>query len=282
MAKSVSAGEKVSVGNVTIMPVRDAAISGSPAFLWPDISQEQLAPWSDYLNERGNLDLNVGTFVIRSEGKTVLVDTGLGDKPRENFPQGHLLENLRTAGIDEDEVDLVVTTHLHIDHVGWNTLADGKGGWKTTFTRARYIVVRDEWDFFTSNEQRRNQNYILDSVLPLEDSGQLELVDGSHAVTADLTLVPSPGHTPAHSCVAVVSGGEKAIIIGDLAHHPLQLTETEWETVFDIDKAMACKSREQIARRAHEENALAIGGHFPWPGFGRLLQLEGRRVWQAL
>jgi glyoxylase-like metal-dependent hydrolase (beta-lactamase superfamily II) len=273
--------EQVTVGKVTIMPVQDCAVSAGPDFMWPDVTEEQFAPWRHLLDGRGNLPLSIGTFVIRSEGKTVLIDTGLGDKPRENFPTGNMLENLRGAGVQADDVDLVVITHLHIDHVGWNTIASN-GGWATTFPRARYVVVQEEWDYFTGDEGQRSQPYIQDSVLPLEASGQLELVDGSHTVTADLTLVPSPGHTPAHACVAVVSGAEKAIIVGDLAHHPLQLTETQWEVVFDFDKAMACRSREEIAQRMESEGALAIGGHFPWPGFGRLLRLEGRRTWQAL
>lgn len=270
------------VGQVTIMPVLDTAISAPPSFLFPDVKAEEFQRWAHYIDNEGLLQLNVGTFVIRSEGKTVLIDTGLGDKKRQGFPVGNLLKNLRAAGIPPEDVDLVVTTHLHIDHVGWNTVAGADGSWVPSFPSARYITVQEEWDFFTGDEAMKGQDYMIDSVLPLESSGQLDLVGPGHVITSDLTLVPSPGHTPAHACVAVVSGGEKAMIVGDLTHHPLQLTETEWEMVFDLDKALACKSREAIARRIEEEGALAIGGHYPPPGFGRLVRLEGRRIWQAL
>lgn len=270
------------VGQVSIMAVLDTAISAAPSFLFPDVKAEDLSPWAHHLDAKGELRLNVGTFVIRSEGKTVLIDTGLGDKKRRGFPTGNLLENLRAAGVPPESVDLVVITHLHIDHVGWNTIAGDDGGWVPAFPRARYIVVQDEWDFFTGDEALKRQDYIVDSVLPLTNSGQLDLVGAEHVITSDLAFVPSPGHTPAHACVAIVSGGEKAMIVGDLTHHPLQLTETEWEMVFDLDKALACKSREAIARRIEEEGALAIGGHYPPPGFGRLVRLEGRRIWQAI
>jgi glyoxylase-like metal-dependent hydrolase (beta-lactamase superfamily II) len=273
--------QQLKVGNVTIMPVIDASVGGPPWYLFPGVSEEQFAPWKHCLDSKGRLEFTVGTYVLRSGGQTVLVDTGIGNKPRPDFPVGNLLENLREAGVEPDQVDAVVITHLHIDHVGWNTV-ERDGGWATTFPRARYIVVKDEWDFFTNDPVQSKQPHILDSVMPLADSGQLDLVDGNHAVTSELTLVPSPGHTPAHSCLALVSGGEKAMILGDLAHHPLQLTETEWEIVFDLDRAMGCRSREAIARRVEEEGALAIGGHFATPGFGRLMRLEGRRVWQAI
>lgn len=272
---------QLQVGNVTIMPVVDSAVGGPPSLLFPDISEEQMAPWKHYINSEGLFDMNIGTYVLRSAGQTVLVDTGIGGKKRPGFPTGKLLANLEEAGVSPEEVDTILITHLHIDHVGWNTV-ERDGRWVTAFPRARYLVVKDEWDFFTTDPEQSKQAHIVDSVLPLAESGQLELVDQAHVVSAELTLVPSPGHTPAHSCVAVVSGGERAIILGDLTHIPLQLTETAWEAVFDLDRALACQSREAIARRIEEEGAYAIGGHFATPGFGRLLQLDGRRVWQAL
>lgn len=273
--------EQVQVGNVTIMAVQDAPVSGSPRFMYPAVGEEAWGPYGHYRNPRGNLTMNIGTFVLRSDGQTILVDTGLGDKPREGYPPGNMLANLAEAGVGPDDVDLVVISHLHIDHVGWNTVADGDG-WRTTFPRARYVVVREEWEYFTTDPGQREQPYVVDSVLPLAASGQLDLVEGTHAVTAALTLVPSPGHTPAHSCIAVVSGGERAMIVGDLAHHPVQLTETAWEMAFDLDKQAAIASRERLAQRMEEEGGLAIGGHFPPPGFGRLLRIDGTRLWRAL
>lgn len=273
--------EQVSVGNVTIMAVADTYIGGSRSFMFPNVDDDAWEPWGHYLNPRGNLRLNVGTFVVRSSGKTVLVDTGLGEIQRQGYPQGTMLDNLREAGVQPEDVDIVLNTHLHIDHVGWNTIQRGATR-VPTFPNARYLIVRDEWEFFTTHETLREQDYMREGVLPLEHSGNLDLVDGTHTVTAELTLVPSPGHTPAHACVAVVSGGEKAMIVGDLAHHPVQLTETAWEMAFDMDKALARETRERIAQRMEADGGLAIGGHFPAPGFGRLVRVDGHRIWQAL
>jgi glyoxylase-like metal-dependent hydrolase (beta-lactamase superfamily II) len=273
--------EQVQVGNVTIMAVPDTGVSGSRPFMFPGVPEEAWEPWQHYFNPRGNLRMNIGTFAVRSDGRTILVDTGLGETQREGYPQGNLLANLRQEGITPEDVDLVLITHLHLDHVGWNTV-ERDGVRVPTFPKARYLIVRDEWEAFTMRQELRAQVQIQECVLPLEGTGQLDLVEGTHAVTSELTLVPAPGHTPAHTCVAVVSGGEKAMIVGDLAHHPVQLTETAWEMSFDMDKTLAKETRERLTQRMEEDGALAIGGHFPAPGFGRLVRLNGRRLWQAL
>src|SRR5215204_713982 len=224
--------EQIQVGAVSIMAVPDTGVSGSRAFMFPDVPEEAWQPWAQYLNPRGNLRINIGTFVLRSDGRTILIDTGLGQTQRTGYPQGSMLDNLVGAGVRPEDVDIVVITHLHIDHVGWNTVErDGRS--VPIFPRARYVIVQDEWDAFMADPVLRAADHIQECVLPLEGTGQLDLVDGQHAITADLTLVPSPGHTPADACVAVVSGSEKALIVGDLAHHPVQLTETIWEMAFD-------------------------------------------------
>ena len=273
--------EQVQVGNVTIMAVPDTYVSGDRSFMFPDVGEEAWRGWEHYFTSRGHLRMNIGTFVVRSEGRTILVDTGLGEVQREGYPQGRLLDNLRGEGVTPEAVDLVVITHLHLDHVGWNTV-EREGRRVPTFPNARYVIVREEWDALTSDEELRGRNYMQECVLPLEGTGQLDLVEGTHAVTRDLTLVPAPGHTPAHACVAIVSGGERAMIIGDLAHHPLQLTETAWAAWADMDKRQAAETRERMAQRMEQDGGLAIGGHFPAPGFGRLVRVGGRRVWQAL
>jgi glyoxylase-like metal-dependent hydrolase (beta-lactamase superfamily II) len=273
--------EQVQVGNVTIMAVPDTGVSGSRPFMFPDVGEDAWQGWEHYFNPRGNLQMNIGSFVLRSQGKTVIVDTGLGEIQRQGYPPGNLLENLRSEGVPPEDVDIVLITHLHLDHVGWNLVTrDGKR--VSAFPNARYVIVRDEWDAFTNDEALRSQIQIQECVLPLEGTGQLDLVEGTHTVTSELTLVPAPGHTPAHACLAVVSGGDKAMIVGDLAHHPVQLTETTWEMAFDMNKKLASETRERIAQRIEADGGLTIGGHFPPPGFGRLVRIDGRRIWQAL
>lgn len=273
--------EHVTVGRVSILPVQDTPLSGSRSYMFPQITEEQWEPWRHYFNPRGNLRLNIGSFILRSEGKTVIVDTGLGDKGRADFPPSNLFANLQAAGITPEEVDVVVNTHLHIDHVGWNTTRQGDA-WVPTFPRARYLISRTDWNYFSEPERANTIAYMQDSVLPLASTGQLELVDGMHAVTGEITLVPTPGHTPGHMCVAIVSGEERAMVIGDLAHHPVQLTETEWSVVLDINPQQAAATRAQIVERLERDGGLVLGGHFPPPGIGRLVRLEGRRLWQAL
>ena len=272
--------EQVSVGNVTIMAVQDTGLSGSRPFMFPAVPDDAWEPWRHYFNPRGNLTMNVGSYVVRSEGRTVIVDTGLGDKPREGQPRGNLLANLATAGVAPEDVDLVVITHLHVDHVGWNTV-ERDGAWAPTFPRASYLIVRAEWEYFSQPEQVERLDYMRDSVLPLEGTGQLDLVEAEHRVTGEITLVPAPGHTPAHVCVAIVSGEERAMIIGDMAHHPVQLTETAWSIVYDLNPQMAAETRARIVERMEREQAAVIGGHFPPPGIGRLGGVGGRRLRQA-
>lgn len=272
---------QVSIGTVAIMGVQETPLSGSRQYMFPRIPEERWQPWGHYLNARGNLTVNISTFVIASEGKTILVDTGLGDKEREGFPRTrNLIANLRAAGIQPEDVHLVINTHLHIDHVGWNTTRGGDG-WRPTFPNARYLMSRTDWDYFTDAERAEKLDYVQDAVLPLQDTGQLDLVDGEHAVTSEITLIPSPGHTPGHMCVAVVSGAERAMIIGDMAHHPVQMTETEWSIALDVNPDLAAQTRARMADRMEREQALVLGGHFPPPGIGRLVRLGERRLWQA-
>lgn len=273
--------EQVQVGNVTIMAVPDTGLTGSRSFMFPDVGEDAWHGWEHYFNPRGNLRMNIGSFVLRSDGKTVIVDTGLGEIQRPGYPSGNLLDNLRTEGVAPEDVDIVLISHLHLDHVGWN-LVTRDGRRVPAFPNARYVIVRDEWDAFTNDPALRDQIHIRECVLPLEGTGQLDLVEGTHALTSELTLVPAPGHTPAHACLAVVSGEAKAMIVGDLAHHPVQLTETVWEMAFDMNKKLASETRERIAQRIEADGGLAIGGHFPPPGFGRLVRIDGRRIWQAL
>jgi glyoxylase-like metal-dependent hydrolase (beta-lactamase superfamily II) len=273
--------EQVTIGNVSILPIQDVPLSGSRSFMFPDVKEEQWEGWEHYFNPRGNLRMNVGSYVVRSEGKTIIVDTGLGDKPREGYPTGGLLGNLAAVGLKPEEIDLVLITHLHIDHVGWNTVRRD-GALVPTFPRARYLIARTEWEFFTAAEQADKLEYIQDSVLPLKDTGQLDLVEQTHAVTSELTLVPSPGHTPGHVCLAIVSGAERGMIIGDMAHHPVQMTATEWSVAFDLNPKQAAATRARIVEQMEHDGSTVIGGHFPPPGIGRLVQMDGRRIWQAL
>ena len=256
---------------------------GAPSYMWPNVTAEQWEPHRQWLNAKGNVELNLGSFLIRSDGKTILVDTGIGQRPREGFAtnRANLLENLAAEGVRPEDVDIVLASHLHIDHVGWHTI-DRDGRPVPTFPQAEYWIRQKEWEFFTTDPEWKDQDYIVECVLPLKETSQLRLVDGEQAVTDEITYYPAPGHTPDHSGLWIVSGGERALLIGDGAHHPVQLTETDWEFVLDIDKELACKSRRALVEKALAENAVVTGAHFPPPTWGRVVTLGSRRYWKAL
>lgn len=275
------AGETVQIGNVSVQAIQDIATPARPSIMFPMSTPEKLAPFQHFINERGHFTLNIGAFAVRSAGRLILVDTGIGNKNREQFRNGILPENLRAAGIAADEIDTVLITHLHIDHVGWNTV-EREGQFVPFFPKARYVIQRREWEYWTQPEIAAANACIGDSVLPLQATGQVNLIEDVTAITPEITTVPTPGHTPAHQSIAIVSGGEKALITGDVAHHPVQLTEWEWGLAVDVDPELAKQTRRALIERLDREDELVIGTHFPFPGFGRLVRLGERRMWQAL
>ena len=204
--------------------------------------------------------------------KTVLVDTGVG-----TGMGGRLLDDMSSKGVSPDDVDIVVFSHLHPDHVGWNLTADRA----PTFSKARYLVPQADWDAFSTPNAAAQNPHIGAQVLPLKDLNVLDLFSGETAITDELTTYPTPGHTPGHASIIVSSAGEKAIVTGDLAHHPAQVERTEWCPGLDGDPAQAVASRRNVFDQLEADGLLAAVCHFPDPGFGRIVRLEGKRVWQA-
>lgn len=283
------ASDILTVGSASILSVLDTTTVGRPSAMWPGLATpEAMEPHQRWLDERGLLRFRVGSFVIRSSsGPLVLVDTGFGGREREpspgglRFRPGRLLEGLAEHGIQPEEIEVVLLTHLHIDHIGWNTV-DRDGQPVPTFPRARYLIDRHEWDYWIQPEVVERNESIRDCVLPLQEAGRIELIESDRAVTSELTAVPTPGHTPGHVSLAIVSAGERAVITGDIAHSPIQLTETEWSLALDLDPSLAARTRAAFAERFDQEGMEVIGTHFPQPGFGRFIRLNGRRYWRAL
>lgn len=269
------------VGDVEIMALVDASASAPCGAVFPGVAAEQWAPYEEHLDARGDMPITISSMLVRAGGKTIVVDTGIGAKDRAIFPNGRLPEAMAEAGVRADDVDIVLATHIHIDHVGWHTTRAGEG-FAPTFPNARHVFDRKEYEFFTSAEQAGKWEHVRDCVLPLEGKVDIALTDGEHRLTDEITLLPTPGHTPSHVAVAIMSQGESAIIIGDVCHHPAQVTETGWLPAFDMNPALAAESREKLMRRIEDERAIVVGGHFAHPGFGRLVRIDGRRTWRAL
>lgn len=224
---------------------------------------------------------HVQSWVIRSEGKTIVVDTGVGnDRERPDLPHfDHLrtgfLDNLRRAGVAPADVDMVINTHIHADHVGWNTQRHD-GEWVPTFPNARYLIPRADYEYFhPDNEHRRppateadrpgprsNQLLFADSIVPIQRSGLAELWEDSYRIDANLCLEPAPGHTPGSSVLWLTSGTDRAAFVGDMLHSPLQILHPHYNSCFCEDPRQARESRHRILGRAADTSTLILPAHF--------------------
>ena len=273
----------VRVGDSEIIALTDGHLEFEPSVFFPNVPEEDWEPYRDQLTDEGRILLNIGSFVVRSPGATVLIDTGLGegDHGMEHSSSGQLMSDMSERGISPDDIDVVAITHLHLDHVGWNmVLRDDV--YHPTFPNAKYWIPRADWDLFTRRAGMKMFSYIKHQVSPLEPLGLVKFIEGGERITDVLTAVPTPGHTPGHTSFWVSSAGESAVILGDAAHVPMQAHHTDWSPRADMDSEVSPVSRREILDRAETEGAVIASGHFPKPGFGRLSRHDGIRRWQAL
>ncbi|WP_425542419.1 MBL fold metallo-hydrolase [Actinoallomurus spadix] len=253
--------------------------------MWNDESS-WLSP--HFLDHETNIvNSAIQTWLLRSAGKTILVDTGVGNhKERPYAPVwSHLktdfLANLARAGVRPEDVDIVINTHLHIDHVGWNTYLDGRR-WVPTFPNATYLMPKDDFDFWNPENGhetvfgRGNQNVFEDSVVPVHQAGQTLLWENSHQIDADLRLDAAPGHTPGSSVLTLTSGTDRAVFVGDMLHNPAQVLEPDSNSCFCEDPAAARATRRKVLGWAADNNALVIPAHLGGHGAAEVAR-EGDR-----
>jgi glyoxylase-like metal-dependent hydrolase (beta-lactamase superfamily II) len=275
------AANRMRIGDVEIVSVVDG-VAGFPLNTFPSVTMDRWKEVDPAAAERGAWNATIGTFVVRTPRRTVMVDTGIGPAgaPAFGIAPGRLPDALREAGFSAADIDVVAITHMHIDHVGWN--AREKDGKVTpTFPRARYYIARSEYDFWTAPAMLEQNPFLRQQAMSLVESGVAELYDGETRLADELVLIPTPGHTPAHSSISVTSGGEQGFILGDVAHHPGQVAHPDMRVVFDTDQDTAQRSREAMWQRIQELGARVAAGHFPAPGFGRIVMVEGKRMWQG-
>ena len=266
------------VGNVRISSVAeldDGIIPGEVVLPDAGAAAVQEIAWLRplFADDDGNLRLRIQALIVESEGKRIVVDTCLGNDKERNQPFFHKLQtpflrDLQAAGFAPDTIDTVVCTHLHVDHVGWNTiLVDDR--WIPTFPNARYVLSRVDVEHWSVTESP-DGDLFGDSVRPVLDAGLADLVDAPFAITSEVSLIPTPGHSPGHVSVRIASDGREGIITGDVMHHPAQCAQPSWASSFDVDAAHAEKTRREFLDSYADGDVLVIGTHFATPCAGHI------------
>jgi glyoxylase-like metal-dependent hydrolase (beta-lactamase superfamily II) len=267
------------VGAVTITSVVEDEIAHIPVELFfpGGTAGEVLAQgWCipDFADDRGNVALRVQALVVDVAGRRILVDPCVGNGKRRALPfwndqQYPWLDRFASAGFDVGTVDVVVHTHLHADHVGWDTqFVDG--AWQPTFTGARHLYTAAELEFALASVSDDEDVY-GDSIAPIVAAGLADVVAPDHDLGDGLRLVPSPGHTPGHVSLVIESAGEQALISGDFVHHPVQCAYPHWAEIGDADVEAARDTRRAMFADAAARGLLFVGTHFPTHPAGRVV-----------
>jgi len=270
------------IGDVTVTKIVELEVTGGSRFILPQATPEAILPiaWMQphFADERGRLRMSIHTFVVETPTHRIVVDTCLGnDKQNRRIPtwnerQGPFLADLAAAGYPRESIDTVLCTHLHVDHVGWNTmLANGK--WVPTFPRARYLMGRVEYEHWSRPRDRADMIAVFaDSVRPVYDAGLVDLVETDHRLCDEIGLVPTVGHTPGHVSVRIASRGEEALITGDFMHHPCQIAHPEWASTADADPEQGQRTRERMFGELAGTPVLVLGTHFAGATAGRIVR----------
>jgi glyoxylase-like metal-dependent hydrolase (beta-lactamase superfamily II) len=268
------------IGDVVVTSVVEQSFDwASPSFLFPDCTNElvQRYHWlvPDYADAEGNINGSIQALVIDQPGRRILVDPCVGNGRTRFFPNWHqqefdFLERFAAAGFIPESVDLVLHTHLHADHVGWDTHLEN-GVWTPTFTHARYLYVRDELEWHKNSWDPDRHEVWQDAISPVFAAGLADIVECDHDLGEGISLAPSPGHTGGHVSVWITSGEEVALVSGDFMHHPLQFAEPSMREIADDNIDLARETRRAMIAQASERHALFIGTHFGFRSGGRVV-----------
>jgi glyoxylase-like metal-dependent hydrolase (beta-lactamase superfamily II) len=260
------------VGRVKVTKIVEMETVGSTRFILPLAHHQEIRqlPWliPHFATEEGRLKMSIHALVVETPTRRIVVDTGLGnDKQGRNIPawndrKGPFLDDLSAAGFLPETIDTVVCTHLHVDHVGWNTRLVG-GEWVPTFEKARYVFGKDEYAYRRDHSVEPDKATIFrDSVAPVVNAGQADLVASDARICDEITLIPTPGHSPGHMSLHIRSDGEEGLLTGDVAHHPCQMDHLDWSSTADSDPVQSAQTRRELFARFADRSVLVIGGHF--------------------
>lgn len=274
------------IGQVTVTRIEELLGPGfRPEDLldsWDPAVLEEHGHWmvpNFYQPSTNQVIMSVHSWLIRTPHHTILVDTCCGNhKHRPESPHFHqlnepYLNRLRSAGVEPEDVDYVLCTHLHVDHVGWNTrLVDGR--WVPTFPNAKYVFSREELSFWDPSKNphlpQEPRDVFTDSMLPVIAANQAHVVSMTDQLSDTLLIEPTPGHSPGHIMLRLISGQDEGVFIGDVMHHPIQIYQPEWNSRFCMDPEQAIASRKHVLSHCAERNALVFPAHFGAPHTGRV------------
>lgn len=281
MAAQPSPFQTIQVGEIDVTFLPDGEAHFVATGMFPASNEEAWQEHVRWLDADGRYVTTLGAFLVQTGDRKILVDLGLGSGVEIEIPDfataksGRFLDSLRAAGLEPADIDTVVYTHMHSDHTGWTT----GSGQALTFPNAEHIGSSAEFEFWRANPDlpfAPPAEAVLD---PLEH--RLGTASDGQTVAPGVTLRATPGHTPGHQTVIVSSGAERAVIMGDILHCPVQLVEPEWSVLFDIDADLARRTREKLLDEVEGADVAVACGHFPEAAFGRVIKGEGRRYWQV-
>ena len=272
------------LGGLTIGRMLEQVTPFAAGVFFPETTPEDWEPHKHWLQpdamdpNSGDLLLPMQSYVVRTAHHNILIDGCIGNhKDRPNRPlwhkkdDTHFMDALNSHGLSVEDIDFVMCTHMHGDHVGWNTqLVDGR--WVPTFPNARYVFSKDEADAWQGGNPKFSGAAYEDSVLPIIAAGRADLVASDFALDDEVWLEPSPGHTPGHVSVRLASGGANAVMCGDLMHSPIQCLHPEWHPMPDWDVELGVKTRREFMQRYAETDTLVCTAHFPLPSAGRVVR----------
>ena len=281
--------DRLTIGDATVVRVEEMVDTTFTAKgFFPDFDPEALRPhmpWLApryYIPDRDALVFSMHSWVVKTGRHTVIIDTCIGND-KDRMPRAHwhrmrspFLERLRASGTAPEDVDYVMCTHLHPDHVGWNTvLADGR--WVPTFPKARYLFARIEYEHWLAHPDQNpiRRNAFNDSVLPVVEAGRAQMIEDGHEVDGTFSVVLAPGHTPGTAYIRLASRGSEAIFAGDAIHHPMQVYRVDWSTVACVDPVAAAASRRRLLETCCERGTLLLPAHFAAPHGGHVRDGHG-------
>jgi len=276
--------KKWQIGDVEVVRIVEIDAHQDPftmlsADFTPEIAKRHGWLVPNFATPEGVMKISFQCFVVRSGKERIMIDTCIGNDREREFPvftnlQGAFLDDLNVAGYSREGITKVLCTHLHSDHVGWNTMkVDGK--FVPTFPNARYLFGKKEyehWQELKRNPGHHDMRHIEDAVEPITKAGLADFIEPTLAITDEVSLFPTPGHTPGHVSVMIRSKGKDAIITGDMMHHPLQLAEPDYANNFDMDREQALRTRKEMYKRLEDKDVLVIGTHFCDPTSGYIVR----------